>query len=104
GQMDRQWGPPGEPGAALSAHRYPRTDLGLELGTRAVRLRSVWTDLRDETDSTGATVHRYFAAHRLDLRLSRRLTVGFWETVLIAGVDREFESIFRNPLSLSLLA
>ncbi len=104
GQLDRQWGPGGEPGAALSGFRYPRTDFGFELGTSGVRLRSLWTDLRDETDSSGATVHRYFAAHRLDLRLSRRLTVGLWETVLIAGKDREFESIFRNPLSLSLLA
>jgi hypothetical protein len=104
GQLDRQWGPGGEPGAALSGFRYPRTDFGLELGTATVRLRSLWTDLRDETDSTGATVHRYFAAHRLDLRLSRRVTVGLWETVLIAGKDREFESIFRNPFSLSLLA
>ncbi len=104
GQLDRQWGPEGEPGAALSGFRYPRTDFGIELGPAGVRLRSLWTDLRDETDSAGATVHRYFAAHRLDLRLSRRLTVGLWETVVIAGKDREFESIFRNPFSLSLLA
>src|SRR5512134_3725178 len=78
GQLDRQWRPGGEPGAALSGFRYPRTDFGLELGTPSVRLRSLWTDLRDETDSAGATVHRYFAAHRLDLRLSPRLTVGLW--------------------------
>lgn len=104
GQLDRQWGPGGEPGAALGGFRYPRTDAGFELGTAGIRLRSLWTDLRDETDSSGAAVHRYFAAHRLDLRLSRRLTIGLWETVLIAGKDREFESIFRNPLSLSLLA
>ena len=104
GQLDRHWGPRGEPGAAASGFRYPRTDVGIELGTRAIRLRSFWTDLRDETDSTGATVHRYFAAHRIDLRLSGRLTVGLWETVLLAGTDREFESIYRNPFSLSLLA
>lgn len=104
GQLDRHWGTPGELGAALSGFRYPRTDFAFELGTRAIRLRSVWTDLRDETDSAGATVHRYFAAHRLDARLSSRLTVGLWETVLISGTDREFESIFRNPFSLSLLA
>ncbi len=104
GQLDRQWGPRGEPGAATSGFRYPRADVGIELGTRGIRLRSFWTDLRDEADSTGATIHRYFAAHRLDVRLSGRLTVGLWETVLIAGADREFESIYRNPFSLSLLA
>ncbi|HJS46351.1 MAG TPA: hypothetical protein VJ773_00030, partial [Gemmatimonadales bacterium] len=104
GQLDRQWGPGAEPGAAMSGFRYPRAGVGLELGTRSIRLRSWWTDLRDETDSAGAVVHRYFAAHRLDVRFSPRLTVGLWEVVLIAGRDREFESIYRNPFSLSLLA
>lgn len=104
GQLDREWGPPVEPGVPWSSARYPRADFGVELGTRSVKLRSLWTDLRDETDSTGATIHRYFAAHRLDVRLSPRLAIGLWEAVLISGEDREFESIFRNPFSLSLLA
>jgi hypothetical protein len=38
------------------------------------------------------------------VRPSRRLTLAFWETTVLAGEDREFDARFRNPLSLLLLA
>ena len=99
GLLDREWGPGGEPGAAWSSFRYPRTEFGFELGTDAIRFRSLATALRDETDSTGAPVERAFFAHRLDIRFSDRLTAGLWETVVVTGDEDLF-----NPFSLSLLA
>jgi hypothetical protein len=76
----------------------------LDLGSRVLRLQAIARDLRDQTDSAGDPVHRYFFAHRLGLRLSDRVNVGVWETVVLGGPDRSFDGRYRNPLSLLLLA
>ena len=104
GQMDRNWGPVGLPGIPLSNYGYERQGLALEIGTRSLRLSALATDLHDETDSLGRTVHRYYFLHRLHAGLTRRLAVALWEGVVLAGADRNFETRYRNPLSLSYLA
>lgn len=104
GQMDRNWGPVGLPGIGLSNYGYSEVESGFDLGTRTLRVHAIARPLQDGRDSLGARVHRYFFAHRLGLRPSSRVSLGLWETVLLAGVDREFDGRFRNPLSLLLLA
>jgi hypothetical protein len=104
GQMDRNWGPAGVPGIPLSNYGYERQGLALEIGTRSLRLSAMAIDLQDETDSLGRTVHRYYFVHRLHAGLSRRLALALWEGVIVAGADRNFETRYRNPLSLSYLA
>ena len=104
GQMDRNWGPVGLPGIPLSNYGYERQGLALEIGTQSLRLSAMATELQDETDSLGRTVHRYYFVHRLHAGLSRRLAVAAWEGVVLAGADRNFETRYRNPLSLSYLA
>ncbi len=54
--------------------------------------------------ATGDVIRRYFFAHRLDAKLSHRLRLAIWETGVVAGVDRDFDGRFRNPVSLLLLA
>ena len=104
GQMDRNWGPVGLPGIPLSNYAYEREGLGIEIGTNNLRLSAFATDLHDEVDSLGRTVHRYYFIHRLHARPSRRLALGLWEGVVLAGADRNFETRYRNPLSFSYLA
>jgi hypothetical protein len=104
GQMDWNWGPVGLPGIPLSNYGYERQGLALDVGTRDIRLSALATDLHDQIDSLGQTVHRYYFVHRLHLRLSQRLSVAPWEGVIVAGVDRNFETRYRNPLSISYLA
>ena len=104
GHMDRNLGPPGVPGLPLSGYSYERQGLGLEIGTDDLRLSALATELQDEIDSLGQTVHRYYFVHRLQGRLSRRLSLALWEGVVLAGADRNFETRYRNPLSLSYLA
>jgi hypothetical protein len=104
GQMDRNWGPVGMTGVGVSDYAYPQVEAGLELGTETLRLLALSRTLEDEVDASGARVHRYWFAHRLGLRLSDRISLGLWETTIIAGVDREFDARFRNPLTLLLLA
>ncbi|MEO8635546.1 MAG: hypothetical protein ABI587_09765 [Gemmatimonadales bacterium] len=104
GQMDRNWGPVGLPGFGVSNYGYSRPELGIELGNDRFRLSAHAASLTDATDSLGQTVHRYFFAHRADVRLHSRLRLGLWETVVLAGVDRNFDGRYRNPVTLLLLA
>jgi hypothetical protein len=104
GQMDRNWGPVGLPGIPLSNYSYERQGLAFDIGTTGLRLSALATDLQDEVDSLGRTVHRYYFVHRLHARPSRRLVLGLWEGVVLAGADRNFETRYRNPLSFSYLA
>jgi hypothetical protein len=104
GQMDRNWGPGGVPGVPLSNYGYERQGLYLEIGTNSIRLSALASDLQDQVDSLGQTVHRYYFLHRLQAGLSRRLSVALWEGVLLAGSDRNFETRYRNPLALNYLA
>jgi hypothetical protein len=104
GQMDRNWGPVGLPGIPLSNYGYERQGLAIQVGTPNLRLSALATDLQDQTDSVGQTVHRYYFVHRLHARLSRRLSVAPWEGIIVAGPDRAFETRYRNPLSLGYLA
>lgn len=104
GQMDRNWGPAGLPGLGVSDYAYPQVEAGFELGTETLRLSGLARTLEDELDDAGARVHRYFFAHRLGVRLSPRLSLGLWETTVLAGADREFDARYRNPLTLLLLA
>jgi hypothetical protein len=104
GQMDQNWGPAGWAGIGLSDYGYPRPALGLEVGTDRFRLSAQASELGDETDTLGQVIHRYFFAHRVDARVSRRLHMGLWETVVLSGPDRAFDARYRNPVTLLLLA
>jgi hypothetical protein len=104
GLMDRNWGPVGYYGIPLSNYGYSREAIALEIGTRDLRFYAQAADLKDERDSAGQVIHRYFFAHRLGLRLSDRFRLAIWETTVLAGPDRKFDGRFRNPLSLLLLA
>jgi hypothetical protein len=104
GQEDRNWGPVGLPGIPLSNYGYERQGLAIDVGTGSLRLSALATDLHDQVDSLGRTVHRYYFVHRLHLRLSRRLTIAPWEGIVVGGADRNFETRYRNPLSIGYLA
>ncbi len=104
GQMDQQWGPVGLPGIGLTDYGYPRTSLGLEVGSDRLRLTAQASVLRDARDSIGARIHRYFFAHRLAARITSRLHVALWETTVLAGQDRVFDWRYGNPVTILLLA
>ena len=104
GQMGRNWGPVGLPGIPLSDYGYERQGLALEVGTSTLRLSALATELQDQLDSLGRTVHRYYFVHRLHAALSRRFSLALWEGVVLAGAGRNFETRYRNPLSISYLA
>jgi hypothetical protein len=104
GQFDHNWGPVGLPGIPLSNYGYERQGLLVEIGTPALRLTALATDLHDGPDSAGVTNHRYYFVHRLALRPSARFELAAWEGSVLAGSDRNFETRYRNPLSFGYLA
>lgn len=104
GQMDQNWGPVAVPGIGLSDYGYPRPAFGLEVGNERFRLQTQASTLNDVTDSAGVVTHRYFFAHRAQVRLTRTFDLALWETVVLAGADRSFDARYRNPVTLLLLA
>lgn len=104
GQLDRQWGPAGLPGIALSDIGYERQGIAFELGGGPVRLYAFGAGLRRQTDSIGQSVNRFFFGHRLEGRLSQNLRLALWETLVLQGVGRTLETPFANPVSPSVIA
>ncbi len=98
GQMDRNWGPPGNLGIGLADYAYPRSDLGLEVRLRDVQIDFVGTELTPMIDAQGAETKRYFMAHRVSARVAGTLRLAIWETAVLAGAGRSFDPSFRNPL------
>ncbi|MDH4348849.1 MAG: hypothetical protein OEW17_08595 [Gemmatimonadota bacterium] len=103
GQVDREWRPQEFSGIGLSALGYARPDFGFEVGVPKFHLTSHSSTLRNVTDSTGEPISRYFFAHRFHAQVSKRVTLGLWETVVLSGPSRSFDARYRNPMTLLLL-
>jgi hypothetical protein len=104
GQLERNWGPVGYWAIPISNYSYQRQGLTLTLGTEDLRLDAIASDLQSEDDSLGEPVNRYLIVHRLDARLSRRLRLALWESIIIAGRGRILETPFANPVSPTVIA
>jgi hypothetical protein len=91
GQIDREWRPQEFSGIGLSALGYARPDFGFEVGVPKFHLTSHSSTLRNLTDSTGEPISRYYFAHRFHAQVSTRVTLGLWETVVLAGPSRSFD-------------
>jgi len=100
GQRDRNWGPPGVPGIALSDAGYPRPDIELQLGKRTLRFTAIATRLKSVEASDGTRIERYFVAHRVSIRPTPTLTLVGWETAVIAGQRIELQASTRAVVPL----
>ena len=104
GQLEQNWGPVGYWGIPISPYAYPRNYLGLDLGTRTVRLQAQVSQLRDEIDVNGDVIKRYNFSHRLGVRFSDRFHAALWETTVFSGNDRSLDATFINPVGFLLLS
>jgi hypothetical protein len=103
GRMDRNWGPSVTQGLLLSDDPYGLDHLGVTVGTSALQLQAIVTQLDSRTDSTGAIERRYMVQHRLWVRPPGRWTVALWEGLVWAGADRGLEPWYANILNLGIL-
>ena len=98
GRFASFWGMPNSmvlsPRVSLDGFAYSFRWGKLTLSYRLARLDG----LNPDKDGTDQFENRYFAGHRLDLQLSRRLRVGFFETVVFGGPGRQVDLYYLNPL------
>ena len=104
GQFDQNWGPVGYWGIPISPYSYSRTYLGLDVGSRTVRLQSQVGSLRDGIALDSTIIKRYHFSHRLGVRFSDRFHAALWETTVFSGEDRSLDGTFINPVGFLLLA
>ncbi|MBK7141829.1 MAG: hypothetical protein IPH75_07100 [bacterium] len=83
------------PNSPLDGFGYSYRWGRLTLSYRLARLDPLkrWVN-----DSSQVIENRYFAGHRLDIHLSKRLRVGLFETVVFGGEGRQIELYYLNPL------
>lgn len=100
GQRARNWGPIGLEGIGISDAGYPRADLEFAVTAGPVQFTAIGARLRGAAGLDGTRVGRYFAAHRLAISPSPRLTLALWETAVIADRFDVVDTDFFNPLTL----
>jgi len=100
GQMDRNWGPVGALGLSVANAAYPRTDLGLSVVFRDLQFDVVAAGLTPMKASDGSIPDRLFLAHRLNVRVTRRLDLALWETGVLTGSAESPDLAFTNPMVL----
>ena len=66
----------------------------LRLSYRLARLDG----LNPDTDSVVQFENRYFAGHRLDVHLSKRIRLGVFETMIFGGPGRQIDLYYLNPI------
>jgi len=68
-------------------------------GRLSLSYRLAWLDgLNPDQDGVEQFENRYFAGHRLDINLSRKLRIGFFETVIFGGPGRNVDFYYLNPI------
>lgn len=102
GQVERNWGPSpgGLPGIPVSNYGYPRTDLSFWLGNRTIRFEGVSALLRDGVSDSGEVVTRWFATHRLKVRVAENLELALWEAAVAQRAGGGLDPALLNPFVL----
>lgn len=98
GRFASFWGPRSSlllsPRVAMDGFGYTFRWGRLALSYRLARLDG----LDPDRDSVAQFENRYFAGHRLDILLSKRLQVGLFETVIFGGPGRQIDLFYLNPI------
>jgi hypothetical protein len=100
GQLARNWGPEGVPGVALSDAAYPRRDIGIDIGARALRFAAIATRMQTHVLATGERIERYLIEHRLTVRPTGTLLLAAWESAVVAGQHDQLDGVTRAVVPL----
>ncbi|MDH4156193.1 MAG: capsule assembly Wzi family protein [candidate division Zixibacteria bacterium] len=98
GRFASFWGPRHSlvlsPGASMDGFAYTIRWGRLSLSYRLARLDG----LNPDTDSVDQFENRYFAGHRLDVHISKRVRLGVFETMIFGGPGRQIDLYYLNPI------
>ncbi len=78
---------------ALDGLQYTVTYKKISLTYRLAKLNQLETSL-----TTSVFDNRYFAGHRIDVRLHKKLRIGLFESIVFGGIGRTVEFNYLNPL------
>ena len=78
---------------ALDGFQYSFHYKKISFTYRFAKLNQLQTDLQ-----TTVFDNRYFAGHRFDIRLHKKLKLGIFESIIFGGVGRTAEFNYLNPL------
>ena len=98
GRLGRSWGPPGVRGLQVGDGTYGFDQVFARLSGERIRVSMLVGRLEDWRYGTDSVASRWFAVHRLALKVGP-LEVGGTESMLFGGVGRGFELAYANPLT-----
>ena len=75
--------------ALLARLRWGRLQFSYQIGQ---------LNCLQDPDSASPAQYRYFAGHRLDIRLRENIYLGLFETIIFGGYGRSFDIAYLNPL------
>lgn len=102
GQVPRNYGPVGLTGIAIGNEGYPRTDIAYWFGNRTIRFEGVGGPLRDGVNGSGEPVGRWFATHRLNIRVRSNLDLALWEAAVAPRAPGGVDPVILNPFFLMI--
>lgn len=95
GRLSRSWSPFPNESLVLSANPYSYDHLAFSYQSRHFSFQSVFAELDDYQ-----TASRYLSAHRLDVRFSSGVAVGFAESVVYGGSGERIRLGYLNPFTI----
>ncbi len=98
GRSYRIWGPGDTDRLLLSGNSPSFDQLYARFAYRRFMVQAFWTRLDDYHASADTTFERYFAGHRISLRLRSNLEIGISETVLHGRQGSGAEMYYMNPI------
>ncbi|MCB0834873.1 MAG: hypothetical protein KDC45_15495, partial [Bacteroidetes bacterium] len=97
GRVANIWSPFPDRSLIVSSNPYTYDQIGFAFQTRYFALRAFHAQLSDQNG-----IHRYLAAHRLDVRLPHNIQLGFTESVLYGGPNQQTDLSYLNPFTVFL--
>lgn len=96
-----KWGPGKDAGLLISDYSRPLDQISARYSHRFFRFTSVVATLDAMSVNSAkyyaSKAYRYLTAHRLDLKINRKLQIGYSEAALYGGPDARLEFNYLNP-------
>jgi hypothetical protein len=98
GLIQRNWGPPGQPGLLVSNWPLGYDHFFVDVGPSRARVSMLVAQLDALPNNAGDTAQRYFIAHRLRVRPWDWLDLAAWQGTMFTGPDRPLDLWYLTPV------
>jgi hypothetical protein len=98
GLIQRNWGPPGQPGLLVSNWPLGYDHVFVDVGPARARVSMLVAQLDALPNNAGAIAQRYFIAHRLRVRPWDWLDLAAWQGTIVTGPGRPLDLWYLSPV------